>query len=163
MNESVKNSFKGFRIKPILTIIAIAFAIVLIAATLNYAKLTGKGFYTVIAILSVLFFGTYGVIAFLKNKQAAEEEGQRLASIEKLATERKALADQINLMTEQYNTAINRAKALEKDNKAKVDALTESLAENVSLRNELEAAKAPVAEAEPAPAPAPASKKSKKK
>lgn len=108
----------------IFAILALFVAIIVFAGCFNFAKVSGKAIYTVFGIIGILCLGLYALLAYLKKKEAKEEEGQRLATINKLATTNKVLADQVaQFKTEKryYEDQIATLKSnyIEAENKAR--------------------------------------------
>lgn len=105
MNESFKNSLKGFKVKGILIVLGALLVIVLAANAFN----SGKGFYIFCGIVALLTYVALVIVAILKNKADIEAQeqailGKQKAEAEKVA-QKKAFEKQIAQLEKERNDA----------------------------------------------------------
>lgn len=70
MNETVKNSFKGFKVKGILIVLAALLVCILAACAFN----NGSPFYVVAGVIAILSAIAYVIKAILDNKAQTEAQ-----------------------------------------------------------------------------------------
>lgn len=87
MNESFKNSLKGFKVKGIFIVLGALLVIVLAANAFN----TGKGFYVFCGIVAILTYVAFVITAILKNKAEIEAQEQAILGKQKAEAEKAAM------------------------------------------------------------------------
>ena len=87
MNESFKNSLKGFKVKGIFIVLGALLVIVLSANAFN----SGKGFYTFCGIVAILTYIAFVIVAILKNKAEIEAQEQAILGKQKAEAEKNAM------------------------------------------------------------------------
>jgi len=156
MNETFKNSLKGFKTKGIFIVLGALIVIALSACAFN----SGIGFYVFCGIIAILCYAAFVIVSILKNKQEYEIlENAKIANeriLAEKAAQRKAFEKQIEQLQKERNDA-EFALAQEKA-KAKAAADTATQALKAAQRN----AEKQVTPEEATPKPA-AKKKSSKK
>lgn len=105
MNESFKNSLKGFKVKGIFITLA---AIIIIALAAN-AFNSGIGFYIFCGVVALLGLVAYVIVAIRNNKKENEAVNEALKCVEKVEAEKvaikKAFDKQIAQLEKERNDA----------------------------------------------------------
>ena len=127
MNESFKNSLKGFKVKGILIILGALVVIVLSANAFN----SGKGFYIFCGIVALLTYAALVVVTILKSKQENEMLQQALQSTEKANAEKAAAKKAFEKQIAQLEKERNDAEFQLAQEKAKAKAAADTAAQAV--------------------------------
>ena len=105
MNETFKNSLKGFKVKGVFIILGALIVIALSANAFN----SGIGFYVFCGIVAILCYVAFIIVSILKNKQEYETlENAKIANeriLAEKAAQRKAFEKQIEQLQKERNDA----------------------------------------------------------
>lgn len=127
MNESFKNSLKGFKVKGIFIVLA---AIIIIALAAN-AFNSGIGFYIFCGVVALLGLVAYTIVAILKNKEQNAVLQQALEATEKANAEKAAAKKAFEKQIAQLEKERNDAEYLLAQEKAKAKAAADTAAQAV--------------------------------
>ena len=105
MNETFKNSLKGFKVKGVFIVLGALIVIALSANAFN----SGIGFYVFCGIVAILCYIAFVIVSILKNKQEYETLENAKITNERIlaekAAQRKAFEKQIEQLQKERNDA----------------------------------------------------------